>query len=201
MAGSNKYFQIIEINLLPSEFRQTKLDLSWLSAKQVIWSTFAAVVVGLVLLILFYHVRETISELEVAVVQTKQAVEKERPLLLKIQELDEKLKAIKQKSEALRSIQVSRKRWVLLFEDLSTALPLETWIVVINQSENKMQVSCRSWSFADVARYMLNLERQERSITSVSLTTINATKINNEEAYEFSLEVGFNPNLGLEGVH
>jgi type IV pilus assembly protein PilN len=197
MANPNREFQLVEINLLPSEFRRTKLDLSWLSDIRVIWSTFAVIVVGLILLLLYYHVRDTIADLEKAVQQTKQAVERERPLLQKIKELDDKLQVIKQKSEALRSIQVSRKRWVLLFEDLFTALPSETWIVGINQSSSKMQISCRSWTFADVALYMIELGKKE-SITGVSLTAINATKISGDDAYDFSIEVGFNPNLGLE---
>jgi type IV pilus assembly protein PilN len=195
---ASREFQLVEINLLPSEFRRVKLDLSWLSDVRVIWSTFAMIVTGIVLLLLYYHVTDTTSELEKAVEHTKQAVEKERPVLLKIQELEEKNKVIKQKSDALRSIQVSRKRWVLLFEDLFTALPHETWIIGINQNGNKMQISCRSWSFADVALYMLNLEQQKRSITGVSLTAINATKISGDDAYDFSIEVGFNPNLGME---
>lgn len=189
--------RLVEINLLPVEFRQKKLDISWLLDARVVWSTFALVLVGLIIFLLYYHVVETTADLKQAVEQTKQAIEKERPLLDKIKDLDEKLKVIEQKSAALRSIQVSRKRWVLLFEDLSTALPPGTWINSITQNATVMDMNCITWNFSEVALYMLKLEQQE-SVTSVDLTSISAVKVNNEDAYNFTLKVGFNPNLGLE---
>jgi type IV pilus assembly protein PilN len=197
MAALQKNAYFIEINLLPLESRHKKWDVSWLSDVRVMWSTFAIILVALVLGLLYFHVIETTGELEKAVEQTKQAVEKERPLLEKIKDLDEKLAIIKQKSDALRSIQVSRKRWVLLFEDLSTALPPGTWIVGVNQNVSQMTVNCRTWNFSEVALYMLKLEQKE-SVVSVSLTNIAATNLAGENAYEFSLSVEFNPNLGLE---
>jgi len=197
MANQHKEILLIEINLLPSEFRRTKFDLSWLSDVRVIWSTFVLIFVVLFLSGVYYYVTETTGELERAVEQTKLAVEKERPLLEKIKELDAKLAGIKQKSDALRSIQVSRKRWVLLFEDLSTALPQGTWITGIAQEGSQMDITGLTWNFDEVARYMLKLEQKE-SVTEIILTSISATKVNNEDAYNFSLKVGFNPNLGME---
>ena len=197
MADFQNEYQLMEINLLPSEYRQSKLNLSWLLDARVIWSTFALVLVALVLSLLYYHVTETTNELKNAVQQTMQAIEKERPLLDKIAELEQKQKVIKEKSEALRSIQVSRKRWVLMFEDFSTTLPPGTWISGISQELEVMNLSCTTWHFPEVALYMLKLE-QTQSVTEVSLTSISAVKINGEDAYNFSLKVKFNPNLGME---
>lgn len=197
MAEFQNEYQLMEINLLPSEYRQSKLNVSWLLDARIIWCTFALVLVVLVLSLLYYHVIETTSELKNAVEQTRQAIERERPLLDKIAELEQKQKAIKEKSEALRSIQVSRKRWVLMFEDFSTSLPPGTWISGIIQEAEVMNISCTTWNFPEVALYMLKLE-QTQSVTEVSLTNISAVKINGEDAYNFSLRVGFNPNLGLE---
>jgi type IV pilus assembly protein PilN len=166
------------------------------------WSAFAFILISLVLSSIYYYVIETTNELEKSVEKTKQAVEKERPLLEKIKELDEKLAVIKQKSDALRSIQVSRKRWVILFEDLSTALPPGTWITGITQEEgtqdiDQMDITCQTWNFSEVALYMIKLEQKE-SVTGISLTSISAIKVNNEDAYNISLKVAFNKNLGLE---
>jgi len=197
MSDSQNGYQLMEINLLPSEFRQNKLNLSWILDSRVIWATFAIILVALVLSLLYYHVIETTNELNSAVAQTKQAIERERPLLDKIAELEKKQKVIKEKSDALRSIQVSRKRWVLMFEDFSTTLPPGTWISGIIQEADVMNISCATWHFPEVALYMLKLE-QTQSVTEVSLTNINAVRINNEDAYNFSLRVRFNPNLGLE---
>jgi len=197
MADSQNEYQLMEINLLPSEYRQNKLNLSWILDSRVIWGTFAIILVALVLSLLYYHVIETTNELQNTVTQTKQAIERERPLLDKIAELENKQRVIKEKSDALRSIQVSRKRWVLMFEDFSTTLPPGTWISGIIQEGDEMNLSCATWHFPEVALYMLKLE-QTQSVTSVSLTNINAVKLNNEDAYNFSLRVKFNPNLGME---
>jgi type IV pilus assembly protein PilN len=197
MAYLQNEYQLMEINLLPSEYRLNKLNLSWILDARVIWATFALILVALVLSLLYYHVIETTNELKNAVAQTKQAIERERPLLDKIAELEKKQKVIKEKSDALRSIQVSRKRWVLMFEDFSTSLPPGTWISGIVQEAEVMSISCTTWNFPEVALYMLKLE-QTQSVTDVSLTNINAVKINGEDAYNFSLKVGYNPNLGLE---
>jgi len=197
MAGSQNEYQLMEINLLPSEYRLNKVNLSWILDARVIWATFALILVILVMSLLYYHVIETTNELKSAVAQTKQAIERERPLLDKIAELEKKQKVIKEKSDALRSIQVSRKRWVLMFEDFSTTLPPGTWISGIIQEGDVMNISCTTWNFPEVALYMLKLE-QTQSVTEVSLTNISAVKSNGEDAYNFSLRVRFNPNLGLE---
>jgi len=199
MADLQNEYQLMEINLLPGEYRQSKLNLSWLLDARVIWATFALILVALILSLLYYHVIETTSELKNAVEQTRRAIERERPLLDKIAELEQKQKAIKEKSEALRSIQVNRKRWVLMFGDFSTALiPVPgTWISGIMQEAENMNLNCTTWNFPEVALYMLSLE-QKQSVTEVSLTNISAVKINGEDAYNFSLKVKLNPNLGLE---
>jgi len=190
-------YQLMEINLLPIDYRQNKLNLSWILDARVIWSTFAIIFLALVMSLLYYHVIETTNELKSAVAQTKQAIERERPLLDKIADLEKKQKVIKEKSDALRSIQVSRKRWVLMFEDFSTTLPPGTWISGIIQEGDVMNISCTTWNFPEVALYMLKLE-QTQSVTEVSLTNISAVKNNGEDAYNFSLRVRFNPNLGME---
>jgi len=199
MADSQNEYQLMEINLLPSEYRQSKLNVSWLLDTRVIWATFALILVALVLSLLYYYVIETTRELKSAVEQTNQAIERERPLLAKIEELEQKQRVIKEKSEALRSIQVNRKRWVLMFEDFSTALKdmPGTWVNGIIQEAEEMNISCTTWNFPEVASYMLSLE-QKQSVTEVSLTNINALKMNGEDAYSFSLKVKLNPNLGLE---
>jgi Tfp pilus assembly protein PilN len=197
MADLQNEYQLMEINLLPGEYRQSKLNVSWILDARVIWATFALILVSLVLSLLYYYVVETTSELKSAVEQTRQAIEKERPLLDKIAELEQKRRIINEKTEALRSIQVNRKRWVLMFEDFSTALPPGTWISGIIQEADVMNISCTTWNFPEVALYMLKLE-DTQSVIEVSLTNISAMKMSGEDAYSFSLRVKFNPNLGLE---
>ncbi|MDR0516220.1 MAG: PilN domain-containing protein [Fibromonadaceae bacterium] len=195
MAGQSK---LLEINLLPSEFKHKKLDLSWLSDSRVIWSTLAIIVAAVVMSLLYVHITETIDSLEKEVTATRQAVDKERHVLKQIEELEAKQKEIAQRSTSLRAIQVNRKRWVVLLENLSTTLPPNTWITNITQNnENQMNMKCSTWNFPEVALYMLRLE-QEASVNQVSLTEINAVKQNNEEVYNFSLTVDFDQNVGVE---
>ncbi|MDR2580336.1 MAG: PilN domain-containing protein [Fibromonadaceae bacterium] len=188
----------LEINLLPLEFRRKKRDLSWLSSTQVVLSTIAVILVTLTLSVLYSHIVKTTYELESSVAQINEAVEKERPLLEKIKELEETLRMIEQRSDALRSIQVSRRRWVVLLEELSTALMPNTWITSITQREGKMDVDCVTWDFSEVAMYMLKLEQQTNVITGVSLSNISADKVEGEDAYRFSLVVNFDLGYGME---
>jgi type IV pilus assembly protein PilN len=190
---------MLEINLLPSEYKHKKMDISWLSDARVIWSTFAIIVVAVTMLLLYMHILDTIGGLEKEVAETRQKVEKERPLLEKIKDLEDKKKEIAKKSEALRSIQVNKKRWVVLFESLSTTLRPNpnTWITGITQSEGQMNMSCATWNFSEVAQYMLDLEKAA-GIKGVTLTNINAVKLNGEDAYNFSLNVDFDQSLGQE---
>ena len=199
MADSQNEYQLMEINLLPSEYRQSKLNVSWLLDTRVIWATFALILVALILFLLNYYVNETTSGLRSAVEQTKRDLEKERPTLDRINELERTRSEIEKKSKVLDSIQVNGKRWVLIFEDFSTALKdiPGTWISGIIQEAGEMNLSCTTWNFPEVASYMLNLE-QKQSVTEVSLTNINAVKINGEDAYTFSLKVKLDPNLGSE---
>jgi type IV pilus assembly protein PilN len=192
---------MLEINLLPSEFKHKKIDLSWLSDSRVIWSTLAMLVLIVVMAGAYFHVVDTIDSLEKEVQETKQKVEKERPLLKKIDELEAKKKEIAQKSNALRSIQVNKKRWVVLFESLSTTLKPNpnTWIMGITQNGDQMNMSCATWNFSEVAQYMLDLEKAA-GVTKVVLANINAAKIDGEDAYNFSLNVDFDQNLGLEST-
>jgi len=204
MADSQNEYQLMEINLLPGEYRQNKLNLSWLLDTRVMWATFALILVILALFLLNYYVDETTSGLRSAVEQTKRDVDRERPTLNQINELERNKSEIKEKSKALESIQVNQKRWVQMLEDFSTALKEVpgTWISGIiqetrmeaEQKIDEMSLSCTTWNFPEVAAYMLELEKKCSSVTKVSLTNINAVKINGEDAYSFSLKVELNPN-------
>jgi type IV pilus assembly protein PilN len=76
-----KSSNLIEINLLPGELQQRRFNLSWLLDTRVLWSTMAIIVVATVLFLIYYHLVEKVYDLQSAVNQTNQAIEKERPLL------------------------------------------------------------------------------------------------------------------------
>ena len=100
----------ISINLLPPEYRKTQKDLSWITDRRIIWPTIAllAAIVGVYWLNSFTV--DTISGLNSELERVRAEVERERPLLTKISDLEQKRSVINTKINALKSIQVSKKR-------------------------------------------------------------------------------------------
>lgn len=190
----------LQINLLPAEYRRTKADLSWVSDRRIIWPTMLLVVAAAVAFLLFSHISETISDLETRLNFVKAEVEKERPLLTKIKQLDSKLAVIAQKNKALKSIQVSKKRWVILFENISSVLPPNMWLLGLSQiAVDQMELRGVTRDFSEVAEYMVRLEQQV-SISSVTLQTITTMKLDGEDSFNFTIKANINEDLGLEGA-
>lgn len=190
----------LEINLLPAEYRSTKADLSWLSDRRIVWPSMLLLVAVAAIFLLFSHITETVSDLEQNLNQVRSEVEKERPLLAKIRQLDDKLAVIAQKNKALKSIQVSKKRWVILFENISSVMPPNMWLSALSQlSANEMELRGVTRDFSEVAEYMVRLEQQV-SISAVNLITITTTKIDGEDTYNFTIKANINQDLGLESA-
>ena len=188
----------ISINLLPPEYRKTQKDLSWITDRRIIWPTIAllAAVVGVYMLNNF--ITDTITGLNSELERVRAEVERERPLLSKISDLEQKRSVINTKINALKSIQVSKKRWVILFENVSSVLPPNMWLTSISQlGENELEMKGATFDFSEVAEYMVKLEKQV-SVDKVSLVTITTTKVDGEEAYNFTIKVVLKQDLGLE---
>jgi type IV pilus assembly protein PilN len=131
--------------------------------------------------------------------RVKAEVERERPLLTKISDLEQKQGVINTKINALKSIQVSKKRWVILFENVSSVLPPNMWLTSLNQlSDNDLEMRGTTFDFSEVAEYMVKLEKQV-SVEKVSLVNISTSKVDGEEAYTFTIKVLLKQDLGMEG--
>ena len=188
----------IEINLLPAEFRRQKKDFSWILDRRVVWPVVATIVFVFCILLLFAYMNDSRQTLQNALASTKAEIEKEKPLLDKIKELDGKIAIITQKRNALKSIQVSKKRWVILFENISAILPPNMWLTALQQtSAYEMELRGTTYDFSEVAEYMVKLEKQV-SIASVTLVTITNTKVEGEDAYTFTMKAKIREDLGLE---
>ena len=187
----------IQINLLPPEYRKKSKDFTWVTDRRVIWPTVALIVSIVCVYMLNVFVTETISGLQTEVERVKAEVERERPLLSKISDLEQKQGVVNTKINALKSIQVSKKRWVILFENISSVLPPNMWITSINQmGEFDLEMRGVTYDFSEVAEYMVKLEKQV-SIESVSLVTISTSKQEGKEAYNFTIKVILKRDLGL----
>ena len=186
----------ISINLLPPEFRKKQKDFSWVTDRRIIWPTVALLVAIVAVVMLQGYVSETISGLSQELNRVQEEVERERPLLSKISDLEQKQGVINTKINALKSIQVSKKRWVILFENISSVLPPNMWITSINQmGEFDLEMRGVTYDFSEVAEYMVKLEKQV-SIESVSLVTISTAKVDGKEAYNFTIKIVLKRDLG-----
>lgn len=185
----------ISINLLPPEYRKKQKDFTWVTDRRIIWPTVAAIVAIVAVLVLQAFINETISGLSDELSRVQEEVERERPLLSKISDLEQKKGVVTTKINALKSIQVSKKRWVILFENISSVLPPNMWITSINQlGEFDMEMRGVTLDFPEVAEYMVKLEKQV-SVQSVSLVTISTTKIDGDEAYNFTIKIVLRQDL------
>ena len=186
----------ISINLLPPEYRKVKKDLSWVTDRRIIWPTVALIVAIIGFLYANIQIDEAITNLQNDVTRVKAEVERERPLLTKIGELEQKQAIVNTKINALKSIQVSKRRWVVLFENVSSVLPPNMWLTSLNQvSEDNLEMKGMTFDFSEVAEYMVKLEKQA-SVEKVSLMTISTTKVDGEEAYSFTIKVVMKKDLG-----
>ncbi len=199
MAAKKKELNLcIEINLLPADFRRQKKDFSWILDRRVVWPVVAIIVFIFSAFLLFGYMNDTRQSLQNALESTKAEIEKEKPLLNKIKELDSKIAIITQKRNALKSIQVSKKRWVILFENISAILPPNMWLTALQQtSAQEIELRGTTYDFSEVAEYMVKLEKQI-SIASVTLVTISNTKVEGEDAYTFTMKAKIREDLGLE---
>ena len=186
----------ISINLLPPEYRKVKKDLSWITDRRIVWPTLALIVAIVGFVYANILIDETIMNLENDVTRVKAEVERERPLLTKIGDLEQKQAIVNTKINALKSIQVSKRRWVVLFENVSSVLPPNMWLTSLNQvSEDNLEMKGMTFDFSEVAEYMVKLEKQV-SVEKVSLLTIATTKVDGEEAYSFTIKIVLKQDLG-----
>ncbi|SHH43547.1 type IV pilus assembly protein PilN [Fibrobacter sp. UWCM] len=186
----------ISINLLPPEYRKVKKDLSWITDRRIVWPTLALIVAIVGFVYANILIDETIMNLENDVTRVKEEVERERPLLTKIGDLEQKQAIVNTKINALKSIQVSKRRWVVLFENVSSVLPPNMWLTSLNQvSEDNLEMKGMTFDFSEVAEYMVKLEKQV-SVEKVSLLTIATTKVDGEEAYSFTIKIVLKQDLG-----
>ena len=124
--------------------------------------------------------------------------------------MEKQLAEIEQKNLALQSIQVSKKRWIVIYENLSSVITPNTWFTKFAQDikaapgaatendPNKMTLTGQTHQFSEVAEYMVDLENFD-SIDKVSLKEIKTVRNNNSEnVFEYTVLIEFNPYIGLD---
>ena len=189
----------ITINLLPGEHRKKQTDLTWITDRRIVWPTIIFIVAIVAGLFLYAYTLETLSSMEAELQAVRAEVDRQRPLLVKIGELEKSQAIINSKINALKSIQINKKRWVVLFENISSVLPPNMWLMSVSQvGEYNLEMKGTTFDFSEVAEYMVKLEKQS-SIAKVSLVTISTTKVSGDEAYSFTLKVELKRDFEEEG--
>ena len=189
----------ITINLLPGDNRKKQKDLTWLTDRRIVWPTIFFILAIFASVFVYAYTLQEIASTESELQSVRASVERERPLLKKISELEKHQSIINTKINALKSIQISKKRWVVLFENISSVLPPNMWLLSVSQvSEFNLEMKGTTFDFSEVAEYMVKLEKQV-SVQKVSLVSISTTKVDGDEAYSFTLKVELKKDLGEEG--
>ena len=189
----------ITINLLPGDNRKKQTDLTWLTDRRIVWPTIFFILAIFASVFVYAYTLQEIASTESELQAVRASVERERPLLKKISELEKHQSIINTKINALKSIQISKKRWVVLFENISSVLPPNMWLMSLSQvGEFNLEMRGTTFDFSEVAEYMVKLEKQI-SVQKVSLVSISTTKVDGDEAYSFTLKVELKRDLGEEG--
>ncbi len=186
----------IEINLLPADYRRKRVRVDRILCRRVVWPTIALLVV--IVLGVAYTMNltmerdETLTDLETI----EKTIASKQKLLDEIKKLEADKAVIQRKNDALRSIQVSRQRWIVIFENLSYVLPENTWITGIDEKNGRLEMTAVTFQFADVAQYMTELQKQV-SITNVRLKKVRTVKVAKAQGFEFSLSIGLAKDINL----
>jgi type IV pilus assembly protein PilN len=188
---------LIELNLLPLEHRVSKTDLTWIADRRVIYPSMVLVTIVVVAFLLWAYIQDTKSQLEQSLDTLKVEVQKGKPIKEQIDQLQARLDEIAKKNKALKSIQVSKKKWLIIFENVSSVLPPNMWINSLTQTGQNMDLQGVTYDFSEIAEYMIKLEKQI-SFNKVSLVSITTISTDGEQSYSFSLMCALNQDLGLE---
>lgn len=195
--------EMIELNLLPMEFRVQKRDLSWIGDRRVVYPTLALLLVLFAVFMAWFHINDELAKLNSVSQSLDAEIKKNEPLLKQIESLKEKLTAIGKKNTALKSIQVSKLRWIVVLENISTVLPKDMWLERILQDASNgsvLKMDGITYNFSEIAEYMLRLGDQE-GISNVSLVSIARVQMNKSVGFRFSLNCTINSQLGLESAN
>jgi len=191
---------IIHVNLLPIEYRVVKRDFSFLFDSRVLLGTLLSVVTVLSFLAGREFISNNLAAKQLSINEVDAEIAKNAFVAVKIKELEAVRDEKNAKNISLRSISVSKRKWVRILEGLSKSMPLNTWLDMVKQSETadqEMEIQGRTYVFPEVAEYMLELEKNEY-FQKVSLSSIEFKKEGDKSYFNFNVKINLNPSAGME---
>ncbi len=198
----------IQLNLLPLEFRVRKKDITWILDRRVIWPIMLLSVALFVGIYLFFGTSEQINTINTTLNKVNAEIDARKPVIQKIRLIEKQLGEIEKKNKALQTIQVSKKRWIIIYENLNTAISPNMWFKKFEQKTkignevdpNKMTLTGITHQFSEVAEYMVDLESFD-SIDKVILKSIKTMNLSDGgSAFEFIINIDFNKYIGLDNL-
>lgn len=154
---------LIEVNLLPIEFRVVRKDYSYLADRRVVWGSVALLVAVFAAWMHFMALVATATAKESSIQDLKDEIARYDTVKTQITQFQELKSQQEEKNNSLRSISVSKKRWVRILEDINASLPPHTWLVSLKEdaaAPDQIVIVARTYVFQEVAGFMLQLERR-----------------------------------------
>ena len=190
----------IHVNLLPIEYRVVRKDYSFLIDMRILVSTTALIAVAAAYVIGQSFFRANLENKRSALEEVQKEIGANAYVGARIKELETLRDEKTAKNNSLKSISVSKRKWVRILEGINKSLPLNMWVESIKQAEqndNEMEVRGRTYVFPEIAEYMLELEKNEY-FAKVFLNGIELQKDQNRSAFLFTIRINLNPNVGID---
>jgi type IV pilus assembly protein PilN len=192
----------IHVNLLPIEYRVVRKDYSWLIDMRILVSVTALIAVSAAYVIGQSFFRANLEGKQAELEKVQQEIGANAYVGSRIKELEKLRDEKTAKNNSLKSISVSKKKWVRILEGINKSLPLNMWIESIKQSEvndNELEVKGRTYIFPEIAEYMIELEKNEY-FSKVFLNGIELQKEQARTSFLYTVRVNLNPNVGIDAL-
>lgn len=189
----------IEVNLLPAEYRVHSVKIKF--HKEVVIPSIVSAVVFLALFVVTMWLNTQIGSYNRKIAQVEADILKNQHILDEINSLKQQKATVIKKIRALERIDVNREKWIRLMEVFSQQLPQGSWIEEMKENKDvatkidTIAVSGRTYSFSEVAQYMMRLKRSE-FINEVDLQNIEQLS-NTSRIYKFVVKCYLNPDAKL----
>lgn len=190
----------IHVNLLPIEYRVVKKDYSYLLDMRILVPSTALIAVLAAYAIGQSFFRANLESKKESLEQVKREIGENAYVADRIRELETLRDEKTAKNNSLKSISVSKRKWVRILEGINKSLPLNMWVETIKQAEandNEMELRGRTYVFPEIAEYMLEMEKNEY-FSKVFLNSIELQKDQNRSSFLFTIRINLNPNVGID---
>lgn len=190
----------IHVNLLPIEYRVVKKDYSYLLDMRILVPSMALIAMLAAYAIGQSFFKANLEAKRESLEQVKREISENSYVAGRIKELETLRDEKTAKNNSLKSISVSKKKWVRILEGINKSLPLNMWVETIKQADandNEMEVRGRTYVFPEIAEYMLEMEKNEY-FSKVLLNGIELQKEAERTSFLFTIRINLNPNVGID---